>query len=68
MAPGPGIHVYRDVTPNSDLLRRLYAEADLFALPTLADCFPLAIQEAMAAGLPVVATGIGRDRRGRLRR
>ncbi len=59
VAPAPGIHVYRDVTPNSDLLRRLYAEADLFALPTLADCFPLAIQEALAAGLPVVATDVG---------
>lgn len=57
--PAPGIHVYRDVAPNSDLLLRLYAEADLFALPTLADCFPLAIQEAMAAGIPVVATDVG---------
>lgn len=59
VAPAPGVHVYRDVAPNSERLRRLYAEADLFALPTLADCFPLAIQEAMAAGLPVVATDVG---------
>lgn len=57
--PRPGVHVYRDVSPNSDLLKRLYATADLFVLPTLADCFPLVIQEAMAAGLPVIATDVG---------
>ncbi|MDB5076947.1 MAG: glycosyl transferase group 1 [Chloroflexi bacterium] len=55
----PGVRVYRDVAPNSDLLKRLYAEADLFVLPTHADCFPLVIQEAMAAGLPVVSTDVG---------
>jgi len=59
IAPAPGVHVYRDVAPNSDLLKRLYATADIFALPTLADCFPLVTQEAMAAGLPVVSTGVG---------
>lgn len=57
--PAPGIYVYRDVAPNSDLLRNLYATADLFVLPTLADCFPLVIQEAMAAALPVIATDVG---------
>jgi glycosyltransferase involved in cell wall biosynthesis len=55
----PNVFVYRDVAPNSETLRRLYAEADIFVLPTRADCFPLVIQEAMAAGLPVVATQVG---------
>jgi glycosyltransferase involved in cell wall biosynthesis len=55
----PGVKVYREVAPNSDLLKRLYAEADLFVLPTHADCFPLVIQEAMAAGLPTIATDVG---------
>lgn len=59
LEPAPGVHVYRDVAPNSDVLKRLYATADLFVLPTLADCFPLVIQEAMAAGLPVIATDVG---------
>lgn len=57
--PRPGLHVYHDVVPNSELLKSLYASADIFVLPTLADCFPLVIQEAMAAGLPVIATNVG---------
>lgn len=55
----PNQFVYHDVAPNSELLRDLYATADIFVLPTIADCFPLVIQEAMAAGLPVVATDVG---------
>lgn len=55
----PGVHVYRDVAPNSTGLKNLYATADLFVLPTRADCFPLVIQEAMAAGLPVISTDVG---------
>jgi glycosyltransferase involved in cell wall biosynthesis len=54
----PGLFVYNDIEPNSPALRRLYAQADIFALPTYGDCLPLVLVEAMAAGLPVVATPI----------
>jgi len=36
-----------------------YQRASVFALPTLADAFPNVIREAMAAGLPCVASNIG---------
>lgn len=37
-------------------LARLYARASVFALPTLREAFGLSLVEAMAFGLPVVAT------------
>lgn len=56
---GEGVRVHRGLPPNSAELHRRFAEADLFVLPTLADCMPLAITEAMASGLAVVATDVG---------
>ncbi len=59
VAPGHNLYVYHNVTPNSDTLLRLYADADLFVFPSLADCAPLAVPEAMAAALPVISTRVG---------
>ena len=53
------LHVYNNVTPNSETLLQLYDDADIFVFPTLADCAPLAVPEAMAATLPVVTTHVG---------
>ncbi len=53
------IRVHYDLTPNSQRLKQLYAQADIFVFPTQADCLPSAISEAMAAGLPVIATNVG---------
>ncbi len=55
----PNVTVWRDVAPNSETLRRLFAEADLFVFPTRGDCLPLAVMEALTAGLPVVTTRVG---------
>ncbi len=55
----PGLHVHRGLTPNSAELRALYADADVFVLPSLGECFGIATVEAMASGLPVVASDAG---------
>jgi glycosyltransferase involved in cell wall biosynthesis len=59
VAEESGVHIHRGVSPNSEKLRNLYASCDLFALPTRADCYPLVCMEALASGLPVVATRVG---------
>jgi glycosyltransferase involved in cell wall biosynthesis len=57
--PEPGVQVHRDVGANSAKLRKLYADCDIFALPTRADCYSVACMEALAAGMPLVATSVG---------
>ena len=58
VAASPGVHVHHGVAPNSAHLITLLRECHIFALPTRADCSPLALVEAMAVGLPVVSTEI----------
>ena len=55
----PNVNVHRGLSPNSDGLRALFAAADLFVFPTRGDCLPLAVMEALCAGLPVVTTDVG---------
>jgi glycosyltransferase involved in cell wall biosynthesis len=57
--PALPIRLHRGVSPNSDQLLELMASADAFALPTRGDTLALAVTEAMASGLPVVATTVG---------
>jgi glycosyltransferase involved in cell wall biosynthesis len=56
---GDGVHVYRNVKPHSDTLLKLYAEADVFVLPTRGDCLAVVLGEAMASALPIITTRVG---------
>lgn len=42
-----------------DQLKEHYRKASIFVSPSLSDAFPLTVVEAMAAGLPVVASAVG---------
>lgn len=53
----PGIEVVGRVPRGA--MAAAYRRCDLFVLPTLADNTPVTLMEAMASGLPVVATGVG---------
>lgn len=55
----PNIHVYGNMQPNTPELLALYAQADVFVLPTRAEAFGIAAVEAAASGLPVIATRVG---------
>lgn len=59
VTPGNGIFVYNNIAPNSPAIQELFSKASVFVLPTEGDCLPIAITEAMAAGLPIVSTRVG---------
>ena len=51
--------MHRGLQANSPELLRLFEAADLFVLPTYADCLAVVLMEAGAAGLPVITTHVG---------
>lgn len=55
----PGVSVYTDLSANDPRLRQLYAQADLFVLPTRADVSSIVALEAMATGRAVISTRMG---------
>jgi hypothetical protein len=59
LPPRPGVCVHAGLTAGDPQLQNLYAAADVFALPTLGEAVPHVVAEAMAAGLPVVASHVG---------
>jgi glycosyltransferase involved in cell wall biosynthesis len=52
------LHAFTFLGHRDDVPSRL-AGADIFALPSRSEAFPNALLEAMATGLPIVASGVG---------
>jgi len=52
----PGVRVFNDIVPDDPRHAALLAETSVLAFPTEIDAFGYAAIEAMAAGIPVVAT------------
>ena len=53
-----GLVVHHDMQPNSEALKELYRDSDIFCLPTYGDCLPMVLSEAGAAGLPAISTSV----------
>ena len=56
---GPHVRVHTGLSANDRRLVELYQQADIFVLPSRADCFSMAGMEAMASGLPVIICPVG---------
>ena len=54
----PRIHIHRNIKAYSPEWLKLYHQADVFIMPTHFEGFGWVFLEAMAAGLPVIATDI----------
>lgn len=54
----PNIHIYKNIKAYTSEWLNLYHQADVFVMPTYAEPFGWVFLEAMAAGLPIIATNI----------
>jgi glycosyltransferase involved in cell wall biosynthesis len=55
----PHVTVHHGLGPNSAELVQLFERADVFVLPSYADCLAMVLMEAGAAALPVITTMVG---------
>lgn len=58
IAAEDGLFVYNNMQPNSAELKQLFAQSDLFCLPTYGDCLPMVLAEAGSMGLPLISTDV----------
>ncbi len=55
----PNVYIYKNIKAYTPEFLELYYQADAFVMPTYADAYGTVFLEAMAAGLPIIATRIG---------
>jgi glycosyltransferase involved in cell wall biosynthesis len=58
LTPEPGVFVYNNLKANSQPLKDLYHNCDIFALPTFGDCLPMVLSEAGASGMAIISTKV----------
>ena len=52
------IPYFGDLVPREELIKSIYAKADIFVYPTFADSFGFSLIDALSVGLPVIATNL----------
>lgn len=62
IAPEPGVFVHRGVQAGSPEWRRRWQEAGLFVFPSRLETFGIVLLEALAFGVPVIASAAGAAR------
>jgi glycosyltransferase involved in cell wall biosynthesis len=58
LPPEPGVFIYNNLEANSQPLKKLYHDCDIFVLPTFGDCLPMVLSEAGASGMAVISTNV----------
>jgi len=59
VAPSAGIHIHRNVKPHTQAWQEQWEDADVFVLPSTLETFGIVLLEALAHGVPVIATNVG---------